>query len=71
MSILYKVQVLLDEYASGERPQNEVADDILLLIDTAYDEGYEEGNINGYSDAMCEVRDKKERVLKLIGELYA
>lgn len=71
MSILYKVQVLLDEYASGERPQNEVADDILLLIDTAYDEGYETGNISGYSDAMCEIKDKKEQLLKLIGELYA
>lgn len=94
MDTRHQVLVLLDEYASGERPRDLVADDIMSLIHhafrdgeqagnvagfeqadvglgEAYEKGYEDGNINGYSDAMCEIKDKKEQLLKLIGELYA
>jgi hypothetical protein len=47
MSVRDQIMVLMDEYASGERPQNEVTDDIVLLIDTAYDEGRESGYSSG------------------------
>lgn len=50
MSARNQINILLDEYASGERPQNEVTQDIMSLIEDAYEEGNRDGSHSGYHD---------------------
>jgi flagellar biosynthesis/type III secretory pathway protein FliH len=70
MNLRPRIEALLYEYASGKRPQNDVTDDILLLINDGWQEGrevgYADGYEDGYSDATNEIKDK---MLKLAGEL--
>ena len=54
MNVRQQILILLDEYASGERPQNEVADDIVLIVNQEHQKTWEKGYNDGWADGYDE-----------------